>query len=201
MWGQLFLFCSAIGCLYFVIKRVPAQKIDLKIVLIIAILFWIISQLISSGDMIMIDDMISDLLQISIISLVLTALMIIVRNLRPVIFRYPYFLVYSPLSLPIFFLLVIDTYLIKDLIFMASQGIALIVYLLLLTEEQAIAHKKRFGFIGLLLIIISYTIYWFLLDLFALPVILWVGTFSIGILLVTDTFTKISIHQLKYMEE
>lgn len=201
MWGQLILFITSVYCLYLVISKVDSQKSDIKSVLILGISIWIISQFFNSDDTIQIDNTISELLHILNISLVLTILLIIVRSLRPAIFRYPYFLVYSPLLVPIFFLLVIDTYLIKTIIFMSTQAIAWLVYLLLLTEENAVAHKTSFGLISALMIFLSYLSYWFFIDLHYSFEIVWQIAISIGILLSIYTFTKKTEHQHKYMIE
>ena len=201
MWGQLLLFITSIFCLYIVIAKINSKNNDIKSVLIAAIVVWIGSQFFYSGDSIQIENTISEILHILKISLVLTILLIIVRSLRPAIFRYPYLLVYSPLMIPFFFLLIIDTDLIKNIIFMTTQGIAILVYLLLLTENQAVAHKTKFGLIAVLMILISYVCYWFLLDLHS-----YIGTISkillsLGILLSIYSFTKISEPQLNYMNE
>lgn len=201
MWGQLILFISSVYCIYLVISRVSSKKSDIKSILIFAILIWIISQFFNSGDTIQIDNTIAEFLQILNISLILTILLIIVRSLRPAIFRYPYFLVYTPLLVPLFFFLIIDTYLIKTIIFMSTQGIAMLVYLLLLTEENAVAHKKKYGVISVLMILASYVTYWFLLDLHPFMEIFWQLLLSIGILGAILTFSMKSENQQKYMLE
>ena len=201
MWGQLLLFITSVYCLYLVVSKVDSKKNDIKSVLILGITIWIISQFFSSDDTIQIDNTIAELLHILNISLLLTILLIIVRSLRPAIFRYPYFLVYSPILIPIFFFLVIDIYLIKTIIFMSTQAIAWLVYLLLLTEENAVAHKTSFGLVSALLIFISYISYWYLIDLHYLFEIVWQIAMSAGILLSIYSFTRKTDHQLKYMIE
>lgn len=201
MWGQLFLFISSVYCLFLVISKVSSKNSDIKSVLIFAISIWIIGQFFISGETIHIDNIIAQILHILNISIVLTALLIIVRSLRPAIFRYPYFLVYSPLLVPLFYILIIDTYLIKTIILMTTQGIAMLVYLLLLTEDHAIAHKKRFGFISVIMILMSYLSYWFLLDIHPLIETFWQLSLSAGIVITIYTFSKTKEHQLKYMIE
>ncbi len=201
MWGQLILFITSVYCLYLVISKVSSKNSDIKSILIISILIWIISQFFNSGDAIQIENTIAELLHILNISLVLTILLIIVRGLRPAIFRYPYFLVYSPLLVPLFFFLIIDTYLIKTIIFMSTQGIALLVYLLLLTEENAVAHKSEFGIISALVIIASYVSYWFLIDFHPFMEMIWQLLLSGGILVSIVTFTRKTEHQQKFMIE
>lgn len=201
MWGQLLLFISSVFCLYLVISKVSSKKSDIKSVLIIAISIWIISQFFNSGDTIQIDNTIAELLHILIISLVLTILLIIVRSLRPAIFRYPYFLVYSPLLVPLFFFLIIDTYLIKTIIFMSTQAIAMLVYLLLLTENNAVAHRTKTGLVSALMLLSAYIAYWFISDLHHFIEIFWQFALSVGILISIYSFTKKTEHQHKYMIE
>lgn len=201
MWGQLLLFIASIYCLYLVIAKITSKRYDIKSVLIIAIIAWIGSQFFNSGDTIQIENTTSELLHILNISLVLTILLIIVRSLRPAIFRYPYFLVYSPLIVPFFFLLVMDTDLIKTIIFITTQGIAILVYLLLLTEKYAVVHKTRYGLIAVLFISLSYVGYWFFNDFHPFIVTASQILLSMGIVICIYTFTKTSDPQLKYMIE
>tara|TARA_R100001143_G_scaffold63591_1_gene73010 strand:- start:31987 stop:32592 length:606 start_codon:yes stop_codon:yes gene_type:complete len=201
MWGQLILFISSVYCLYLVFTGVSSKNNDIKSILILAILIWIISQFFNSGDTIQIDNTIAEFLQILNISLVLTILLIIVRSLRPAIFRYPYFLVFTPLLVPLFFFLIIDTYLIKTIIFMSTQGIALLVYLLLLTEENSVTHKNIYGLVSIVLVFASYVTNWFLLDLHLVMIVLWQILLSTGILVAIYSFTRKSDNQQKYMIE
>ncbi len=201
MWGQLLLFIASIYCLYLVIAKITSKRYDIKSVLIFAIIVWIGSQFFNPGDTIQIENTISELLHILNISLVLTILLIIVRSLRPAIFRYPYFLVYSPLIVPFFFLLVMDTDLIKTIIFMTTQGIAILVYLLLLTEKYAVVHKTRYGLIAVLMITLSYVSYWFFIDLHPFIEIASQIFLSMGIVISIYSFTKTSDSELKYMIE
>lgn len=201
MWGQLLLFISSVYCLYLVITKVSSKNSDIKSVLTVAISIWIISQFFNSEDTIQIDNTIAELLHILNLSLVLTILLIIVRSLRPVIFRYPYFLVYSPLLVPIFFYLIIDTDMIKTIIFMSIQGIAMLVYLLLLTEKNGVAHKNSYGLMSVCFISISYISYWYLIDIHEIFEILWELTLSVGILISIITLTKKQEYLHKYMIE
>lgn len=201
MWGLLLLFISSVYCLYLVISKVSTKKSEIKSVLIIAILFWIISQFFESGDTYQIDNTIAELLHILNISLVLTILLIIVRSLRPAIFRYPYFLVYSPLLVPLFFFLIIDTNLIKVIIFMSTQAIAMLVYLLLLTENNAVSHQTKYGLFSALMLLISYVSYWFFSETHQIIENIWQISLSVGILISIYSFTKINEHQHKYMVE
>lgn len=184
-----------------VITKITSENHDIKSVLIVAILIWISSQFFNSGGIIQIEKTISELLHILNISLVLTILLIIVRSLRPAIFRYPYFLVYSPLIVPFFFLLIIDTDLIKMIIFITTQGIAIFVYLLLLTEERAVAHRLKYGLIAAFMILISYICFWLLIDIHPYVEIIWQLLLSLGIVISIHSFTELSEPQLKYMIE
>lgn len=201
MWGQLLLFLTSIYCLYLVIVKLDSENYDIKSVLIFAILFWVGSQFFNTGDTIQIENTISEILHIIKMSLVLTILLIIVRSLRPAIFRYPYFLVYSPLIIPLFFLMIIDTDLIKRIIFMTTQGISILVYLLLLTENKAVAHKTSFGLIAVFLLSVSYISYWIFIDLHTIIHTISQILLSLGIVISIYSFTQISESKLKYMTE
>jgi len=190
MWGQLILFISSVYCLYLAIFKLDTKKNDIKWVLILALVVWITSLFFNSVDTPQIDIYVAEILHIFTMSLVLTLLLIIVRNLRPAIFRYPYFLVYSPLLIPLFFFLIIDTYLIKTIIIMTTQFIAIFVYLLLIFDENALTHKRSIGIISSVLIILSYCSYWFLIELIPFSDIIWQITLSAGIVTAIYTLSK-----------
>ena len=190
MWGQLLLFLATVYCLFLFIKVLPAQNRVLKIITVITFIVWLLSQVIYSGEMNFYEDIHHDFIHITIISLILTAELILVRLMRPGVFRYPYFLVFAPLLIPASFILIINTYMIKDIVFMTTQGIAIIVYLLLMFEKQEVNLFSKKGIAGLVLLLLAYITYWFIQNIQPLNSIVWESMLSVGAVLVVHSLVK-----------
>lgn len=190
MWGQLLLFLATVYSLYLFIRVLPAQNRDLKIISVITFIIWLLSQVIYSGEMNFYEDIHHDFIQITIISLILSAELILVRLMRPDVFRYPYFLVFTPLLIPASFILIINTYMIKDIVFMTTQGIAILVYLLLTFEKQEVNLFSKKAIIGIVLLLIAYLTYWFIQTIQPLNSIVWESMLAVGAVLIVHSLVN-----------
>lgn len=192
MWGQLFLFLATVYSLYLIIKHVPGLFRDIKIITVTALFIWLFSQINYTGEFNLYEEKYHDFNLIIIISLILSTELIIVRIMRPGVFRYPHFLVLTPLLIPVSFILIIDTYMIRDIVFITTQGIAIVVYLLLLLEkdELALALASRKSVIGISLLLLAYVTYWFIQNYISLNAILWESMTAVGTVLIIQSFVK-----------
>ncbi len=190
MWGQLLLFLTTVYCLYLFIRLLPARNRDLKIITVSTFLIWLLSQIIYSGEMNFYEDIHHDFIQITIISLILTSELILVRLMRPGVFRYPYFIVFAPLLIPISFILIINTHMIKDIVFMTTQGVAIVVYFLLMFEKQEIKLTSKQAIIGIILMILSFVSFWFVQNIYPLNSIIWESMLAIGSVLIVHSLVN-----------
>lgn len=190
MWGQLLIVLATIICLYLLIKHLSSQFRDIKIVSVVAMCIWLAIQIIYTGEFNFYEEIYHDFNKILIISLILSAELMIVRIMRPALFRYPYFIVYTPLLIPVSFILIINTYMIKDIVFMATQGVAIAVYILFMLDKNEIKLIDKQSITGLLLLMITYTIYWFVQNVIAIPDVLWEITLGTGSLVLVHSLVK-----------
>lgn len=190
MWGQLFLFLATVYSLYLIIKHVPEHYKDIKIITVTALLIWLFSQIIYTGEFNLFEKIYHDFNQIVIISLILSTELIIVRIMRPGVFRYPYFLVFTPLLIPVSFILIINTYMIRDIVFMTTQGIALVAYFLLMLEKEELSLLTKKSVTGIILLLLAYTTYWFIQNYIPLNSILWESMTAAGTVLIIQSFVK-----------
>ena len=190
MWGQLIIFLTTVICLYLLIRELSGKFKDVKIVTSLALFIWLLSQVVYTGEFNFYEDIYHDFNNIITISLILSAELMIVRVMRPALFRYPYFLVYTPFLIPVSFILIINTYLIKDLVFMITQGIALFVYLLFMLDKSEIRLINIQSIIGVLLLIIAYITYWLLQNFIPIPAVLWQSLLAIGSLLLVHSLVN-----------
>ncbi|TVQ65669.1 MAG: hypothetical protein EA360_08725 [Balneolaceae bacterium] len=138
---------------------------------------------------------ISELILITAYSSGLSAMLMLVRKLRPELFQYPYILTFSPFIIIASFLLVLDTFLIKDLIFMSVQMALILVALLLLISCFGDGGKQIImrTLAASLILFTAYAFFW-LGDYFEIQSdFVWQFFAGIGIVMKTDLITSISI--------
>lgn len=79
---------------------------------------------------------------------------------------------------------------IKDIVFMATQGVAIAVYILFMLDKNEIKLIDKQSITGLLLLMITYTIYWFVQNVIAIPDVLWEITLGTGSLVLVHSLVK-----------
>ncbi len=200
MWGQIFIFISAILCLYWILKNIPNHLKDIKIAAGSGISLWLIMQFIAALELTYIRQLL-DILHIVALSLALVTMLMFIRYLRPPIFRYPYLITIAPLLIPAALILVIDTHLIKEIIFMTIQAIAVIVFLLLILAHEKNRHLKHISMISVLLFTLAFITYWFLVDVFVVEPIFWKFLLASGMIFSVFSFSNGIESTLKLSEE
>lgn len=189
MWGQIFTFIAAILCLYFVYKHLTDRVKSVKYVSSAALLIWILMHIFYGIDLPHHQNIL-DMIHITGLALVLVTLLLIIRYLRPEIFRYPYVLAFAPLLIPVAQLLVIDTHLIKDIIVMSTQGVAIFVFVLLMMSNKLDLSARFSIIVSAILLIITFILVWFLSNNFVIEDYLWQILLSAGMILGVYTFTR-----------
>ena len=121
----------------------------------------------------------------------ISGLLVLIRESKPVFARFPLYLTALPFVSILFFPLVIDFTVIKDLVNGIYQGGALIVSILVLTVNNVNEIGRRYYIVGLTLVSISFLTYWIIFNR-DIPDKIWISEilFAAGILLVLFRFIK-----------
>lgn len=126
------------------------------------------------------------------ITIYISGLLALIRNSKPVFARFPQYLTALPFVSFLFFPLIIDSIVIKDLLNAIYQGGALAVTVLVFTLNQAKKRKRRYYIIGISSVGAAYLSYWLLFSRINTPELIWVSEIllSVGILFTTFRFIK-----------
>jgi hypothetical protein len=98
------------------------------------------------------------------ITIYISGLLVLIRESKPVFARFPLYLTALPFVSFLFFPLIIDSIVIKDLMNAIYQGGALVVTVLVFTLNQAREKGRRYYIIGLTFISAAYIGYWLYLN-------------------------------------
>lgn len=165
MWTQLFSIITVIVSIIIVLKEYPSDIRDIKFSGLVALVLWVIGDIFVSLQVLYFE-VIQLTLQSCSLSLVLVIFLKFIRQRKPIIFRYPYYMVYVPLLIPFTQLIVMNTKVIGDIIFMILQGISILVFVLLSIGYSTELKNKLSTIIGVLLLLWGFTFYWILKEYF-----------------------------------
>ncbi|MEQ9310506.1 MAG: hypothetical protein RLN90_13710 [Balneolaceae bacterium] len=127
------------------------------------------------------------------ITFTLSALFIKIRNSKPVFARFPLYLTLLPFLVLIFYPLVINSVVVKDLLQTTYQGGAIIVGLLVLSINHYLYRGRGLFLFASILFLIAFILFWFFSDsLNQLAEVLSKIFFSSGIIVATFGVKKIS---------
>jgi uncharacterized membrane protein len=120
----------------------------------------------------------------------ISGLLVLIRESKPVFARFPIYLTALPFVSFLFFPLIIDSIVIKDLINAIYQGGALIVTVLVFTLRQAKERNRRYYIIGISCISAAYLSYWLLFNRSISMDLVWVSEIllCVGILFTAFRF-------------
>lgn len=126
------------------------------------------------------------------VTIYMSGLLVLIRKSKPVFARFPQYLTALPFVSFLFFPLIIDSIVIKDLINAIYQGGALAVTVLVFTLNQARKRKRRYYIIGISCVGAAYLSYWLLFNRMNTPELIWISEIllSVGILFTTFRFIK-----------
>lgn len=125
------------------------------------------------------------------ITFYISGLLVLIRESKPLFARFPLYLTALPFISFLFFPLIIDSIVIKDLVNGIYQGGALIVTILVFTVNKAKLKDRRFYITGLALVSIAFILYWLIFNR-EMEDKIWISEilFSTGILLVLFRFIQ-----------
>ena len=95
---------------------------------------------------------------------VLCALFVVIRNSKPVFARFPLYMTGMPLLGVLFYPLINDATVVKDLLMILYQGGALLVGILIFGINQFILKNRTVLLVGVMILSASYATYWFVND-------------------------------------
>jgi hypothetical protein len=130
------------------------------------------------------------------VTIYISGLLVLIRESKPVFARFPIYLTALPFVSFLFFPLIIESIVIKDLINAIYQGGALVVTVLIFTLNQARKQKRRYYIIGISCVGAAYLSYWLILNRINHYDLVWVSEIllCVGILFTTVRF----IHSEEY---
>ena len=133
----------------------------------------------------------------------ISGLLVLIRESKPVFARFPAYLTALPFVSFIFFPLILDSIVIKDLINAIYQGGALVVTVLVFTINQARKRKRRYYIIGISSVGAAYLSYWILFKQLNTPELNWISEIllSVGILFTAFRFVKGELDKLNIAQD
>ena len=192
MWSQLFSVISVILSLAIVLKKYPSSEADIKFTAITALLVWLIGDIIVSLNT-PYQEFVSTLLKSLSLSLLLVLLLIFIRKEKPVIFRYPYFVVFIPLLIPIAHFMVMDTEIMRSVIHMSMQGVAISVFIFLSAGYANRIHHKLLTIVGVILLLWGFAFYWILQNYYIVYSWAWGLTNTLGMMACIYSFSDLIV--------
>lgn len=161
LWTQLFSIFTVIASLIIVSNRFPPQTPGIKYTALTALSVWLTGDIILSVNL-PYQNVIHVLLQSLSLSLLLIIFLIFIRQRKPVLFRYPIYMAFIPLLIPAAQFIVMDTQIMREIIFMALQGVSIFVFALLSWAYTNELNHKLYSIAGILLLMWGFSFYWIL---------------------------------------
>ena len=195
MWGDLFLLIAAVLGLAIIIKNYPNGVKDIKITSILALVVYLASEfiVIFENEIII---LLRPILFITALSFVFVILLMLIRRLKPVVFQYPYPIVFLPLLLPVSFLFVMDTIIVEQIILASIQAVVIVVLFLLTAGYGHYLDKRGGMYFGLLLLITSFILYWMVKEVVNIEQWAWKLTLSLGMILTIYSLSGLLINKI-----
>lgn len=187
-WSEILLLVSAALSLFLLFYKGSGHR-QIRIFAAIAILS--VSVTLFPGMFSAREAMVLEWARITGITTVLLVLAFIIRQLKPYYARYPYPFSFTPLAVLIFYPMVSDTAVLKDLLNQILQGGALLIALLLTLSLGRRIQKRFILWGGVLLLTISCAAYW-MISAEAFSPWLWQSSLALGMVLCSWSFMDIS---------
>lgn len=125
------------------------------------------------------------------ITFALSGLFVKIRNSKPVFARFPMYLTALPLVSILFYPLVLDSLIVKDLIQIIYQGGGIVVAILVLSINQYLYKERGVLLVSSAIFLVAYILNWFIIGFEYSEVISQI-LFSLGIVAATFGFKRIS---------
>jgi len=111
-------------------RYISEQFRDARISLVTAAGIWLVSRIYSSTQL-PLSNIVNDVSLIITYSVILVALLMIIRELKPAVFRYPYAAVFMPLIIPVSYYFIYQTSLMRETIIHSVTGMIILISLFL----------------------------------------------------------------------
>lgn len=195
MWGDVYFLIAVILSLSIIFQKYPNDVKDIKFTSITALIIYLTGQLIQFVELTYIDR-VNTMLTIVSLSLVFVILLMLIRKLKPVVFQYPYPIVFLPLMLPVSFAFMMDTIIVEQIIFASIQAVVIVV-LFLLTAGYSEYMESKWGMgTGLILFILAFVLYWMVKEIYPVPEWIWKIATSAGMVLVIYSFSGLVFNKI-----
>lgn len=195
MAGLFFLFIAVVISVVILFKRLDSSLRDVQIMSLSALLLWIIWVAMKPLFAGIITEALSEMMVMLLFSFGLSAVLMLVRNLRPVLFQYPYFLTFSPFLITVAFILVAGSNLISDIMFMSVQAVLIISCLFIILGAESDKKVILKSIVSTLFLSLAFILFWFLDSFILYTEFLWQFFAGIGIVMNADVITTKSIHK------
>lgn len=195
MWGHLFIFFSTVASLYIVYKEYGDSYRDYKLALLWSGIIWLLSQVVHAVDIEVLHS-IPDILVVFANSTLLTSFLMLIRNLKPEFFRYPYPTVFVPFMLPVAYLTVLGSSIMQSLIFFSMQAVTVLVFIILsIGYWKRMKLKPKLPLAAIILLTLAFIVHWALEDLHNIFQFIWQLFLSLGMIFSVYTFSDITRQQ------
>lgn len=193
MRSSIFVIIACYVALVVVLFKLNRHPIQIKILLATAL----ITSSFSLGLPIVIPDLSEELTRwnrILSITFILTILSFLIREFKPAYTRYPAVFVYLPFLIILVYPFINDAEVIDNMLNILLQGGALLIISILLLSMNQQIPKATVFMAGVLLMFISYVIYWFIPESNEQFPSIWKLCFGSGILLVGFKISEVVFH-------
>lgn len=192
LWTQLLSIITVVASIAIVFKKFPAFSVqNIRYTSFAGLFVWLLADVTISTEVVPYQDAFHLILQSLSLSLLLTVFLIFIRKRKPVIFRYPRLTVYIPLLVPIAQFIVMDTKIMREIIFMSLQGVSIVVFTLLTAAYFKELNNKLLTIVGIVLLLWGFTFFWILQEHYIVFEWAWAATNSLGVLACIYSFSDL----------
>jgi hypothetical protein len=190
LWTQFFSIFAVIVSTVIVLKKLQPASKEIRYTSLIALSAWLIGDITVSSNL-PYQEVLHIILQTISLSLILVVLLQFIRQRKPVIFRYPYYMVYVPLLIPFAQLIVMEAQIIREIIFMSLQGVVIIVFALLSFGYSEELKYKLLTIVGLLFLVWGFAFFWILQEYYIVYELAWGLTNAGGMIACIYSFSDL----------
>lgn len=187
----MFSIITVVLSIVIVIKKFSSSLIpDIKYISLTALLLWMMGDISISVE-IPYEDTFNIILQSLALSLLLIIFLIFIRRRKPAIFRYPYYVVFIPLLIPVAQFVIVEAVVMRKIIFMSVQGVAIIVFILLAFAYAKELDNKVLATVGAILLVWGFAFFWILQNNYIVFEWAWALTNSLGFIACIYSFSDL----------
>lgn len=197
MWGDVYLLIAISLSFAIIVIKYPNSVKDIKITSCTAIVIYLIGEfsLLFESHY---SQIVKTLSLIKSLSLIFVILLMLIRRLKPVVFQYPYPIVFLPLLLPVSYSFVMDILIVEQIILASIQSVIIVVIFLLSAGYFGFFRGKTAVVIGVTALISSFILYWMLMELLLIDEWTWKLAASVGMVLIIYAISDLLINKFSF---